>query len=264
MSLSESDRHDLTRARNILENPTFGMRLLSLAGAPIEKGVQHLPAPVAQRVLEITHGALDRCLRVAVTTLRGAPPPKPQSGAVHKGLAALSGGIGGIFGLPALAIELPISTVIMFRSIAEIARSLGEDIDDPETLLHCMEVFALGGHSKSDDASETSYFAIRAALARAVSEAASQLAARPTVGRAAAPVLVRFMEAVASRFGYAVSEKMVAASVPVLGAFGGAAINAVFMEHFQNMAWAHFTVRALERKHGPEAVRDAWESAASQ
>lgn len=259
MSLPESDRRDLARAREFLENPTFGMRLLSLAGAPIEKGLERLPAPVADKVLEVSRGALDRCLQVAVATLRGTPPPKPGSEKWHRGLAVLSGGLGGMFGLPALAVELPISTVIMFRSIAEIARERGEDLEDPETLLNCMQVFALGGRSHSDDAAETSYFAIRAGLARAVGEAAAHLAGRGSLAsRATAPVMVRFLESVASRFGYAVSEKMVAASVPIFGAFGGAAINAVFMDHFQNMAWAHFTVRALERKHGPNLIREEW------
>jgi hypothetical protein len=41
---------------------------------------------------------------------------------------ATTGGVGGLFGLPALAIELPISTTIMLRSIADIARSEDEDI----------------------------------------------------------------------------------------------------------------------------------------
>jgi hypothetical protein len=258
MSLSEAELKDLARAREILDTPSFGMRMLSLVGSPIEAGMERLPAPVAQKVMEVSRAALERCLKTAVSTLRHSHKTKPAEG-LHMSLAALSGGIGGVFGLPALAIELPISTVIMFRSIAEIARSFGEDIDDPEVMMNCLEVFALGGRSKSDDAANASYFALRAALTKAVREASAHLAARGALsGKAAAPALVRFMEAVATRFGYAVSEKLVAASVPVFGAFGGAAINAVFMEHFQNVAWAHFTVRALERKHGPEAIRESW------
>ncbi|MDX9972511.1 MAG: EcsC family protein [FCB group bacterium] len=257
MSLTDAERKDLARAREILETPTFGMRILTLAGAPIEMGVENLPAPVADKIMQVSRAALDRCLRTAVSTLRHSRRNKP-SDTLHMSLAALSGGIGGAFGLPALALELPISTVIMFRSIAEIARSLGEDLEEPEALLNCLEVFALGGRSKGDDAAETSYFAIRAGLAQAVREASAHLASKGIGSRAASPALIRLTEAIAGRFGYAVSEKLVAASVPVFGAFGGAAINAVFMDHFQNMAWAHFTVRALERKHGPDEVKEAW------
>jgi hypothetical protein len=35
---------------------------------------------------------------------------------------------GGSFGLPALTIELPVTTTIMLRSIVDIARSEGEQI----------------------------------------------------------------------------------------------------------------------------------------
>ena len=41
--------------------------------------------------------------------------------------------------------ELPISTVIMLRSMGDIARAEGEDLRDPETALSCLQVFALGG-----------------------------------------------------------------------------------------------------------------------
>ena len=42
-------------------------------------------------------------------------------------------------------------------------------------------------------------------------------------------------------------------------AAGGALINAIFVQHFQDMARGHFTVRRLERIYGTEAVRRAYE-----
>jgi hypothetical protein len=50
--------------------------------------------------------------------------------------------------------------------------------------------------------------------------------------------------------------------MPVLGALGGATVNAVFTDHFQSMARGHFVVRRLERLHGPETVRVAYETLA--
>ena len=47
--------------------------------------------------------------------------------------------------------------------------------------------------------------------------------------------------------------------MPVVGAVGGAAVNAAFAHHFQTMARGHFTVRRLEREHGAEAVRFEYE-----
>jgi hypothetical protein len=40
-----------------------------------------------------------------------------------------------------------------------------------------------------------------------------------------------------------------------MGAVGGATVNVIFMNHFQQVAQGHFTVRRLERECGPETVR---------
>jgi hypothetical protein len=146
----------------------------------------------------------------------------------------------------------------MLRSIADIARSEGEDISDVGGQLACLEVFALGGNTKADDATETGYFAIRSTLASSVTEAARYLAQKGLVDKSA-PALVRFISAIAARFGVVVSEKIAAMAVPVVGAAGGALVNSVFMKHFQDMARGHFTVRRLERKYGAVAVRKEYD-----
>ena len=158
--------------------------------------------------------------------------------------------------MAALAIELPVSTTLMLRSIADIARSEGEDLRDVGTRLACLEVFALGGLSTRDDAADAAYYAVRGALAAAVREAADFITEKGLASRGA-PVLARLIAQIASRFGVAVSEKAAAQAVPVLGAVGGAGVNLVFIDHFQNMARAHFTIRRLERRYGEAAVRAA-------
>jgi hypothetical protein len=121
-----------------------------------------------------------------------------------------------------------------------------------------MEVLALGSRSATDDGAETGYYATRAALARVVSEAARFIAANG-LAEEGAPAIVRLITKVASRFSVAVSEKFAAQSVPVIGAAGGAAINLVFINHFQDMARGHFTVRRLERKYGADVIRSEYE-----
>jgi hypothetical protein len=160
--------------------------------------------------------------------------------------------------LAAVAVELPISTTIILRSIAQIAREEGEDLTQPESALACVEVFALGGRAPSEAALEGSYFAIRTMLARTVSESARFILQRGLADETA-PVLVRFVVQVAARFGLVVSQKVAAQAIPVIGAFGGAAVNLAFIEHFQNIARGHFTVRRLERIHGADAVRFDYE-----
>jgi hypothetical protein len=50
-----------------------------------------------------------------------------------------------------------------------------------------------------------------------------------------------------------------AQTVPVVGALGGAAVNYAFIQHFQEVARGHFTVRRLEGAHGKDVVRTEYE-----
>jgi hypothetical protein len=121
-------------------------------------------------------------------------------------------------------------------------------------------VFALGGRTGAADVSDSGSFAVRALLARSVSEAARFIATTGVVEEGA-PVLVRFLTLVASRFGVVVTEKLAAQTVPIIGALGGAAVNYAFVDHFQDVARGHFAVRRLERAYGKEMVRAVYERA---
>ena len=48
------------------------------------------------------------------------------------------------------------------------------------------------------------------------------------------------------------------------GCIGGAAVNYAFIEHFQEVARGHFTVRRLERVYGKDVVRTEYERLAQQ
>lgn len=150
------------------------------------------------------------------------------------------------------------TTGIMFRSIADIARAEGESPQDPETILNCMQVFAMGSRvSDKDDAAETSYYGVRVALSKAVTDALQYVASH-TAGSASAPALVRLISALASRFGVVVTQKAMAQTIPVIGAIGGGLVNTLFISHFQDMARGHFAIRALERKYGVDVIREAY------
>jgi hypothetical protein len=257
MSISRIDLKDLRYAKSLLENPGLAAKISNLLGTPIEKGFELIPDKWHGAVQKVTKDALEKVLDFAVRTI-GYKSKLGSSDLTHKLFVTATGAGGGAFGLPALAIELPVSTTIMLRSIADIARSEGEDIKEVKTKLACLEVFALGGQTGRDDATETGYFAVRTALAKTVSEAAEYIAKKGMVKKGG-PVLVKFINAVAARFGLVVSEKVVAQAVPLLGAAGGAVINAIFIDHFQDIARGHFIVRRLERKYGEEFVRQEFE-----
>jgi hypothetical protein len=254
--MTEDDLVALEAAVAALERQGLAAQLSSLVGKPVELAGKVLPEGASRAIsLAVTKG-LDAALAVALRTMSNERQPGTPH--LHKALAAASGALGGGFGLALLPIELPISTTIMLRAIADIARSEGEDLGSPDTALSCVEVFALGGRNGVADASESGYFVVRSVLASSVSEAARFIAERGIVDNGA-PVLVRFIARLALRFGAVVTQKVIAQSVPVIGALGGAAVNYAFIDHFQTVARGHFTVRRLERVYGEDVVRGAYQ-----
>ena len=261
IALSDEDREALRQAVLALEGPSYVARLSALAGRPIELLGQALPQVASDMISKATQAALTRALRYALKTIsKEGRDPETR---VHKALAVLSGAMGGALGVSAVLVELPVSTAIMLRSIARIAQSEGEDLQDPETALACLQVFALGGHSGPDNLHEAGYFAVRAAMAKSVTRALQQMAGRGVVDEGASAIM-RLLAQIGARFGVVVSQKVAAQAVPVLGAIGGAAVNAAFVDHFQTLARGHFTVRRLERIYGKGTVRISYDRIRAQ
>lgn len=251
---------ELRKARELLETPGLAARITDMIGAPLEKSLKMVPAKWSEPIDKAVRLSLEKALSIAVYSLHRKTAEGVQNRSrFDRWTVIATGAGGGAMGLPGLVVELPISTAMMLRSIADIARSKGEDLEDMEARLSCLEVFALGGRTKKDDASETGYFAVRSFLASSVTEAAKHLAQRG-LSQKGAPVMVRFLSSISSRFGIVVSEKVAAMAIPAVGAMGGAVVNGIFISHFQKIAEGHFTVRKLERIYGHEVVREAYES----
>ena len=261
-TLSPDDLNALRRAKHELERPALAMKLASMIGAPLEKLIARMPAVANEKVTDATQAALRKCLQIALRTLgRAVPLPANDrpSNLLHKFAVATTGAAGGAFGLFALPVELPVTTTLMFRSICDIARSEGEDLTSVDTQLQCLTVLGMGGTSKADDDADYGYFIMRGALAQAVSKASSEIATKgfTTHGSAA---LLRLLNTIAARFSVQVSEQIAAKSIPAIGAVLGAMVNTVFIDHFQQVAHGHFTVRRLERQYGQEAVEAAYQA----
>jgi hypothetical protein len=254
--LTDHDLKALRAAVQTLEYPSLAARLAGMAGKPLDLLINNMPLGAGAIIASATQKGLEAALKVALSTLRDRPAE--SSRLLHKSLVVASGAFGGALGMTTLPVELPVSTIIMLRSIADIARSEGEDLTDPENALSCLQVFALGGRTPADDASENAYFAVRGLLAKSTAEAARYIAERGIVEEGA-PILIRFLTQVAGRFGVVVTQKFAAQAVPLIGAFGGAVVNYAFIDHFQDVARGHFTVRRLERVYGTAATRAAYD-----
>jgi hypothetical protein len=261
VEITSEDQEALRNAVRSLEHPSLAGRLTNIVGKPVELIGYALPSFASKAIASATSKGLEAALKVALRTLPSSSWTHSQL--LHRALATASGAVGGTFGLAALPIELPVSTVIMLRSIAELARSEGEDLGDPETALACVEVFALGGRAGSTDASESGYFAVRGMLAKTVTEAARFVAERGVI-REGAPILLKFVAQVAARFGVMVTQKVAAQALPVVGALGGATVNYAFIDHFQDVACGHFTVRRLERTYGKARIRSQYDLIAAE
>ena len=249
---------DLKNAVEILEYRGLLHKLSDMLGGQFERAIEYLPEMAHDKVEDVTQASLKAALNVAVKTMDS----KSESASwdlSHKLAGAAVGMIGGAFGLPSALIELPLSTTVMLRSVADIARANGEDLSKLETRLECLNVFALGGgipeggEERADDGYDSAYFGTRLVLGREIGAAAKSIAARGLADDAASPV-VKFLAKVGARYGVTVSEKLAAMAVPILGAAAGAAINVAFTSHFQGVARAHFSVRRLEREYGEARV----------
>ena len=152
-----ADRRGRTSGRNA------GPRDAAI-GAAGDRACERDRAP-GRAQARLAHARSERRRRSPRTARTSSPPPRPAR-------------VGGALGLAALPVELPISTTILLRSIAEIAREEGEDLSAPDAAFACVEVFALGGQGAGEAAFESGYFAVRAALAKSVSDSARFVAAK--------------------------------------------------------------------------------------
>ncbi|EDT03714.1 conserved hypothetical protein [Burkholderia ambifaria IOP40-10] len=263
-TLSPEDQDALRRAKQVLESPSLTMKLTGMLGAPVEKMIARLPDFATGKINDATQLALRKCLNIALRTLGkpqtpDAEPDKP-SNLLHKLAVATTGAAGGAFGFLALPVELPVTTTLIFRSVCDIARSEGEDLGSVDTQLQCLAVLGMGGNpDKNEEDADLGYFVLRGALAQAISKASSDITTKGIAAHSSAAVF-KLVQTVASRFSVQVTEQMAAKSIPAIGAVLGATVNTLFIDHFQQMAHGHFTVRRLERKYGSVAVKAAYQA----
>jgi len=257
--LPEAAARQLEWSYRHLEHPSFAARLSDVLASPVGEALKLLPRDWKRVLDRSVDQSMQQTMRFAIGSMRAAREPAltlPARDWTHKVLAAGTGALGGFFGPLSTLAELPFATALMMRSIAAIARGEGEDPHrSVETRLACVQVFALGSRTQDDADAEVGYYGMRLTLGLHFENVIE------FVGKAEGPHIpgaIQFIRAVAARFGVVVSDKAAAQMVPIAGALSGAALNLIFMQHFQDVARGHFTVRRLEREYGAEPVREAY------
>ncbi len=270
--LTLDDQQFLNEAARFFRDPGLVAKGLTWAGKPVEAMQRRLPEKARSTLAVVSEKAIRKALIAAVKTI---PKEKEvldrdleslQSSRIHRAMTTFTGAAGGIVGLPALAIELPVTTVLILRAISDQARLFGHDLQDLETRLECLMVFTMGvsdGDGMSmHEKTTASYFATRAsfvAIMRRAATTASAFSAKEllrSVEKGTNPIFVKLIAGVAEKFQIRVSQKFIAEGMPLIGAIGGGVLNYAFTDFFVTTARFHFGIRALEKKYGENVVQN--------
>ncbi|GGZ88179.1 EcsC family protein [Algibacter mikhailovii] len=270
--ISDQDLQAIKKAKNDMENLSWAILGVNKLGNTLETGIQYVPNRVLTLIQTSTEKMLNGILKANLLTISRNKAFKKPSNKTYKTVVAGTGAAGGFLGSTTgigttiFIAEMTLTTKFLMRTILDIARSQGEDIYSLEGQLQCLEVFALGGQSEHDDGIDTSYYMTRAALSSTMNKITAsgiKSAINVAVNTASAvgsSAVTKFMTQIASRLSVLITEKFVAQAVPIAGAIGGSTINLIFINHFQKMATAHFTLRRLERNYGEQLVKTTYEN----
>ncbi|OWQ88813.1 hypothetical protein CDN99_15150 [Roseateles aquatilis] len=271
------DAAALKQAVDCLLVESITVKISAAIGSFITRSGKHMPKWAKVKLIGLAHGALKAGLSGAAYTLRDGPGT-PASTKSHKVMTAASGAVGGAFGIAGALFEVPVTTTLTLRAIADVARSEGFDINDEQVRVECATILAMGADTPNDDDAFQGYFAARGTFASIATKAAEELAkvaaersmsaasrgfngiTTDQAGTWVAQLIIKILD----KFGIALSSKVAATAVPLLSAATAATLNVLFTDYYQSIARGHFIVRRLEAKYGEAAVRAAMDACAEK
>lgn len=130
--------------------------------------------------------------------------------------------------------EMPLAVVLFLQVIREEARAAGLDPDREGVRRAMVDILISARPLAVEEVLDAGYFSGRLALA--------------------GPTLSGWIARVAPRLVPVLGRRMAAAAVPVVGALGGAVMNAAWAEHYRALARIRFRLMVLAEHHGAEAV----------
>lgn len=183
----------------------------------------------------------------------------------HRIAAVASGAAGGSLGVLTATADVGVSTMLILRSVQEIAREYGEDLSEPDALADCLSVLAMGGPRSEDDGLDHEFWEIRLGLKIAIREdallKAMNAGLKNPVGKMAinSKFITKILESeafkrVVERFGIKTLEAFAGKAVPVVGALSGAYINYAFLSYYQKMAHVLYRLKKLEKAYDKDQV----------
>ncbi len=215
--------------------------LVTKLGGSFEKQLALLPAGFRDRAGQVTEAALRQAWGLAEAGGQRLPDPG-RRGTVAAAMVA--GAAGGAGGLATSLAELPVTVTLILHAIRAEAVAAGLDPADPQVAAECLKVFAAGSPLAEDDGIDTSFLSARLTLT--------------------GPALQGLIAAVAPKLAAALTQKLAAQAVPVLGAVSGAALNAAFLSYYREIAAIRFALIRLARTRGEAPVLEAFRAATAK
>jgi hypothetical protein len=225
----------LARAFKTANGPV--MSLLNRLGGSMEGQLALLPDSVRAQIDRVTESALLAAHGLASVGAR-APDVGPRG---TLAVVMATGAAGGAGGLPSAIAELPVTITLLLHAIRREAQKAGFNPDTPAIRSACLQVFAAGAPVAADDGLNTAF-----------------LSARLTV---TGPALHKVIATIAPRLATAMGQKLAAQAIPILGAISGAALNAVYLGYYREMARIRFALMTMAEHHGAEPVLTAFRTA---
>ena len=208
------------------------IQLLNMAGGQVDDLTNHLPDGIRNNLVAGTEQALRIAMKVAEGS-RGVIGDQP--GWLTTAVTTAMGAAGGFGGLTSAMAELPVTTTVFLHGIQGVAVEHGFDPKEKGVQFDCINVLAAAGPLDEDDGSDIGFMATRMVIT--------------------GPALQSLIAKVAPRLATVLGQKLAAQTVPVLGAFAGAATNYAYANYYRDMAHIQFGLRRL----AIEADRDTTE-----
>lgn len=196
-------------------------------GAGIEAQWARLPGHVRAKV----EGQVADALRFGLGLAKAAPQTTARQ---QRWLVIATGAAGGAVGLAGALADLPVALVVFLQAIRQEARLAGLDPDREGVALASLDILSSGRVLGVAEMLDPAYVSGRLALAR--------------------PALSGWIARTVPRLVPVLGPRIAASAVPLVGALGGAVLNAAWLEHYRRLARIRFRLMVLAEHHGAAAV----------
>ncbi len=196
-------------------------------GAGLEAQWAKMPQTLRAQV----EAQVAQALRVGLGVAKSGPQASPRQ---QRLLIIAAGAAGGSVGLAGALAELPFALVIFLQAIREEARAAGLDPDRDGVALASLDILASGKVLGAAEVLDPAYLTGRLALA--------------------GPSLSGWIARTVPRLVPLIGPRLAASAVPLVGALGGAVLNAAWLDHYRRLARIRFRLMVLAEHHGAEPV----------